>query len=57
MKFGVQTPTDGRATYVSDELGRVRVELTRPMDFQHAWRVAEFLSENVQRIIPENLDH
>ena len=57
MKFGVQASNDGRATYVSDEFGRVRIELKTPIDFQHAWRVAEFLSENVQRIIPENLDH
>jgi hypothetical protein len=57
MKFKVETPEDGQLAYVTDELSRVRIELTRPADFQHAWRVAEFLSENVHKIAPEELDH
>jgi hypothetical protein len=56
MKFKVETPSEQRA-YITDERGRVRIELTQPTDFQHAWRVAEFLSENVRRIAPEELDH
>ena len=56
MKFKVETPSEQRA-YITDERGRVRIELTQPADFQHAWRVAEFLSENVRRIAPEELDH
>jgi hypothetical protein len=57
MKFKVQTRDHERQPFVSDEGGRVRIELTKPTDFQHAWRVAEFLNDNVHKIAPEELDH
>ncbi len=56
MKFKVETTEPGQTAYVIDELGRVRIEPSQPADFQHAWRIAEFLTENVNRIAPENLD-
>jgi hypothetical protein len=57
MKFKVETRDHVEQPYVTDEGRRVRIELTKPADFQHAWRVAEFLSENVHKIAPEELDH
>ena len=57
MEFKVETREHTEQPYVTDVEGRVRIELTKPADFQHAWRVAEFLSENVHKIAPEELDH
>ena len=48
MKFKVETRE--KQAYVTDESGTIRVELTKPADFQHAWRVVEFLTENVHKI-------
>ena len=53
MKFTVETTESGKQAYVTDEGGLVRIELTKPADFQHAWRIAEFLSENVHKITPQ----
>ena len=50
MKFAVETPESGQMAYIVDEHRRVRIQLTKPADFQHAWRVAEFLSDNVHAI-------
>ncbi len=57
MKFKVETKELGRTAYVTDELGRVRIEPSEPADFQHAWRIARVPDrERVNRIAPENLD-
>ncbi len=40
MKFKVETTELGQTAYVTDELGRVRIEPSEPADFQHAWRIA-----------------
>lgn len=50
MKFAVETPESGQVAYIVDEQHRVCIHLTKPADFQHAWRVAEFLSENVHAV-------
>ena len=53
MRFKVERPADGQGAYVTDEGGHVRIGLEEPADFQHAWRVAEFLSGNVHAIEAE----
>jgi hypothetical protein len=50
MKFSVQTTENEQIAYVADEVGRVRIQLTKPADFQHAWRVVEFLNQNVHAV-------
>jgi hypothetical protein len=48
VKFKVETRD--KQAYVTDESGTIIIEVTKPADFQHAWRVAEFFAENVQKI-------
>jgi hypothetical protein len=50
MKFTVETSPSGQAAFSTDDSRSVRIQLTQPADFQHAWRVANFLAENVQRV-------
>jgi hypothetical protein len=48
VKFKVETRD--KQAYVTDESGTIIIEVTKPADFQHAWRVAEFFAENVHKI-------
>lgn len=51
MEFKVETTELGQAAYIVDEQGRVRIELTEPADFQHAIRVATYLTKNVREVV------
>ena len=50
MKFTVETLPSGQAAFITDDSQSVRIQLNKPADFQHAWRVANFLAENVQGV-------
>lgn len=50
MKFAVETSEIGQVAYIVDDHRHVCIQLTKPADFQHAWRVAEYLTDNVHGI-------
>ena len=50
MEFEVETTELGEAAFIVDEKKHVRIELTEPADFQHAFRVANYLTQNVKDV-------
>jgi peroxiredoxin len=56
MEFKVETTELGQLTFVVDEQRRVRIELNDPANFQHAFRVANYLSENVKEVVVAGSD-
>jgi hypothetical protein len=51
-KFSIYNAPAGKC-FVVIEGTPLRVELSEPADYQHAWRVANFLAENVKGILAE----
>ena len=52
-KFSIYNAPVGGKCFVVIEGTPLRVELSEPADYQHAWRVANFLAENVKGIMAE----
>jgi len=52
-KFSIYNAPAGGKCFVVIEGTPLRVELSEPADYQHAWRVANFLAENVKGIMAE----
>ena len=51
MKFAIETSESGQVAYIVDAHRHVCIQLTKPADdFQHAWRVAEYLSDNIHAV-------
>jgi hypothetical protein len=50
-KFTVKTRKEGESCFISVEGTPLRIELNEPADFQHAWRVANYLIENVRDVV------
>jgi hypothetical protein len=50
-KFSIYNDPAGGKCFVAIEGTPLRVELSEPADYQHAWRVANFLAENVKGIM------
>jgi hypothetical protein len=50
MEFTVETTELGEVAFIVDQERRVRIELTEPADFQHAVRVASYLTKNVRDV-------
>ena len=53
-KFSIYNAPAGGKCFVIIEGTPLRVELSEPADYQHAWRVANFLAENVKGILAES---
>jgi hypothetical protein len=53
-KFSIYNAPAGGKCFVVIEGTPLRVELSEPADYQHAWRVANFLAENVKGILAES---
>lgn len=51
--FTVKTRAADETCFVKINGTTLRIELSAPADFQHAWRVANFLIENVTAIVPD----
>jgi hypothetical protein len=49
-KFTVEKRGPGEECFIAVAGSPMRIELDEPADFQHAWRVATFLNENVRDI-------
>jgi hypothetical protein len=50
MEFKVETTELGEAAFIVDKHENVRIELTEPTDFQHAFRVANYLTKHVKEV-------
>lgn len=51
--FNVKSSDSGDTCFIEVEGTALRIELSEPADFQHAWRVANFLIENVKDIVAD----
>lgn len=50
-RFKVEERGSGEPCFIVVEDSPLQLELGLPGDFQHAWRVASFLNENVREIV------
>lgn len=50
-RFEIEAGAPGERCYVRLAGTPLRIELDSPADYQHAWRVAVFLNENVRDIV------
>jgi hypothetical protein len=56
MEFKVETTELGQVAFVVDEQKRLCIELTEPANYQHAFRVANYLTENVKEVVVTGSD-